>query len=76
MSAASFNTADPPETVVEHYRRLFGENGLAFSPTSNRFATTIRATAECGALSISIAGRESGSAVALELQLETAAAGC
>ena len=70
MSAASFNTADPPETVVEHYRQLFEENGLEFLPASNRFATMIRATDECGALSISIASRESGSAVHLSCNVK------
>jgi hypothetical protein len=65
MSAASFTTADPPETVVDRYRQLFAENGLPFSPTSNRLATTVRAAADCGELSISITSRGSGSAVRL-----------
>jgi hypothetical protein len=63
MSAVSFTTTDPPETVLDHYRQLFEENGLPFSPTSNRFANNPRATTDCSELSISIASREFGSAV-------------
>jgi len=70
MSAASFNTTDPPETVLDHYRQLFEENSLPFSPSSNRFSTTVRATADCGQLSISIASRQSGSAVHLSCSVK------
>ncbi len=70
MSAASFNTTDPTETVLDHYRQLFEENGLSFSPTSNRIATTVRATADCGDLSISIASRAAGSSVHLSCMVK------
>jgi hypothetical protein len=63
MSVVSFTTTDPPEAVLDHYRQLFEENGLPFAPTSSRFANNVRATADCGELSISIASRASGSSV-------------
>ena len=63
MSVVFFTTTDPRETVLDHYRQSFEENGLPFSPTSNRFANTVRATTDCGELSISIASRKSGSSV-------------
>lgn len=70
MTAVSFTTTDPLETVLDRYRHLFEENGLPFSPTSNRFATTVRAAADCGELSISITRRESGSAVRLNCSVK------
>ena len=70
MSAVSFTTTDSPETVVDHYRQLFEENGLPFSPTSTRFANNVRAIADCGELSISIASRESGSAVRVSCSMK------
>ena len=70
MSAVSFTTTDPPETVLDRYRQLFEANGLPFSPTSNRLASTVRAAADCGDLSISITSRESGSAVRLNCSVK------
>jgi len=65
MSAASFTTNDPPQSVFDYYQQLFGEQGLSYSPSTNRFGAGIKATADCGELSISISSRGSGSAVRL-----------
>jgi hypothetical protein len=70
MSAASFTTGDPPETVVDYYRQAFESQGLTFAPKSNRLATTIQAEADCGELSISVMKRGDGSSVQLNCHVK------
>jgi len=70
MSAASFSTADAPETVMDYYRQAFKNQGLMFAPKSNRFATIIRADADCGELSISVMKRDDGSSVQLNCRVK------
>jgi hypothetical protein len=70
MSAASFTTADTSETVVDYYRQAFESQGLMFAPKSNRFATTIRADADCGELSISVMKKDDGSSVQLNCRMK------
>ena len=70
MSSASFSTSDPQETVLAYYRQSFEDNGLTFSPTSNRFGSTIQATADCGELRISIFSRPAGSSVRLSCSVK------
>jgi len=70
MSAASFTTADAPETVVDYYAQAFASQGLMFAPKSNRFNTTIRADADCGELSISVMKKDDGSSVELNCRVK------
>jgi hypothetical protein len=70
MSAASFTTADAPETVVDYYRQALASQGLMFAPKSNRFTTTIRTDADCGELSISIMKRDDGASVQLNCRVK------
>lgn len=70
MSAASFTTADAPETVVGYYAQAFASQGLLFAPKSNRFATNIEADAECGVLSISVTKKDDGSSIELNCRVK------
>ncbi len=70
MSAASFTTADAPETVVNYYAQAFANQGLTFAPKSNRFSTNIQADADCGVLSISVMKKEGGSSVDLNCRVK------
>jgi hypothetical protein len=70
MSAASFTTADAPETVVAYYAQAFQSQGLLFAPASNRFNTTIRADADCGELSVSVMKRADGASVQLNCRVK------
>jgi hypothetical protein len=70
MSTASFTTADAPESVVDYYRQAFQSQGLMFAPKSNRFATTIRADADCGEVSISVMKKDAGSSVDLNCRVK------
>jgi hypothetical protein len=70
ISGASFTTGDAPETVVDYYAQAFASQGLVFAPKSNRFATTIRADADCGELSISVSKKDSGSSVDLSCRVK------
>lgn len=70
MSAASFTTADAPETVLDYYRQAFESQGLTFEPKSSRFATSIRADADCGELSISVMKKGDGSWVQLNCRVK------
>jgi hypothetical protein len=70
ISGASFTTADAPETVANYYAQAFASQGLTFAPKSNRFATTIRADADCGELSISVTKKDDGSSVQLNCRVK------
>jgi hypothetical protein len=70
MPAASFTTPDASETVVAYYAQAFASQGLMFAPKSNRFATTIRADADCGELSISVMKKGDGSSVELNCRVK------
>jgi hypothetical protein len=39
-TAVSYATEATPDAVADHYRRLFEDQSLSFSPTSNSFGTT------------------------------------
>ena len=70
MTAASFTTADAPETVLDYYRQAFESQGLRFAPKSNRFATAIRADVDCGEVSISVMKKDAGSSVQLNCRVK------
>ncbi len=63
MVVDTYNTTAPADAIRNHYRELFEGQSLPFSPVINSLGTTIRATAECGELTLSIHSRGAGCSV-------------
>jgi hypothetical protein len=63
MVVDTYNTAASADSVRDHYRELFEGQNLPFSPVTNSMGTTVRASAECGELVLSIHSRSAGSSV-------------